>query len=1345
MNYLYRSFFFFFIFTLSGLIQNSGNSLSASCNLPFNILIDPITLNSARINWKYDPDVVGWNIRWRLSGEQYDPENHSGLADTSFYTIENLLPNSLYYFQIKTVCSDNESKWSNEYNFMTNLTNPSACNMGLPIKDPPGDLYPAKTLFYIFNEDHADKKLGEDVFLQDVRLIIAHDWTSDLEIKLTSPSGNSFYLVKALQTQNRTGFGNPDDPVCLETATFSDNSCIQLGDVKNGFTGDFIPKEAISGIYDATSPVGIWVLEITDKYKNNAGILQYAELNFAPIICPIPDGISLIPLNDSEINVKWDPDMLADSVSIKLTEGDDIQIFKVQSSGSAILSGLSAGVDYAISLRSECGDNRSAFSCERIVNTLCDIPTLRETFDDNNACPDPCLHDCLESEIWWNTYEYDRNWLINDIYTLTDNTGPEGDVHGHGKYLFLESSPGQCETDTIAVIESACIVVSGNGSACDMSFYYHMYGVDIGSLSLEISGDNGNSWNKLFEAEGNMGNEWLKAELDLSSYYGQVCVFRFVGKVLEGRSYGDMAIDDIVFYGSYLPDPADHTFYPDMDGDGFGKDTIGVFFCLPEYEDHVTNNLDCDDENPLINPDAEEIKCNFIDENCNGMEDDAEGEIELTVTLEQIINETCSGRNDGSIVLAVEGGFPPYNFLWSDESTDSILVNAEKGFYNCRITDQTGCGMFTGFYRIGHEVVFDISVTNIVDNYCKGQNEGEMEIEVNGGQEPYYYLWSNGDSSGRITGLATGPYTVTVTDSEGCSQVSDTFEIKALANLKVGIVQMVQPACFGGTNGRIELKATEGTPPYSYIWSDGTNGPLINDISAGNYYCTITDADDCIQIFGPVEMRQPAEFEALITSIDHVTCSGDENGNIQVTPRGGVTPYSFLWTSKTHSDFISLNDDIYNLRPGSYTLRASDKNGCTVIVPDIEVTIIDSLSAGIDELFHAACARSDEGFISLRAEKGYSNYYYFWSDGSRESYNENLSAGSYSVTVTDDLGCKFVLNNIEIKNLNIPIEININILNEIKCWGNATGKIDVQAVSENQPYDFNWSAGVRKLNDIPLDTLTGLSSGFYNVTVTDNDGCVGISDYVYLAQPRKLEIKDVELQNILCFDHNTGSISINVNGGIQPYDVEWNDGDYSGFSLNKLYAGAYLAKITDSNSCTLVADTIFLTQPDEITVIIETISATEGKSDGSAILLIEGGVSPYDVLWQPGNQTGFQAKNLAKGWYTAMITDKNGCEKTVQVFINEIPSTSVANSEDKELIIYPNPAKKYLFIENRDGSNNIRDIRMYDMQGNNVRFDLIKYDNIFTIVFHGNIANGIYILKIDTGSCNIARKVAIIN
>jgi hypothetical protein len=1217
--------------------------------------------------------------------------------------------------------------------------------MGLPIKDPPGDQFPAKTFFYISNQDHADKKLGKDVFLQDVKLIITHDWTSDLEIKLTSPSGKSFYLVRALQTQNRKGFGNPDDLQCQETASFSDNSCIQLGDVKNGFIGDFIPKEPISTAYDTTSPAGIWVLEITDKYKNNAGLLQYVELNFAPIICPIPDGISLIPVNDTEILIKWDTDIMADSISIKLVEGDDSQIFKVENSGSASLAGLSTGVDYAISLRSECGDNYSAFSCERTVNTLCDTPTLRETFDDQTVCSDPCLDDCLQSEIWYITYEYNRKWLLNNINTLTDNTGPDGDVHGFGNYLFLESSPGQCETDTIAVIESLCIMVSGQGDACDMSFYYHMHGVDIASLYLEISNDNGNTWKQLFKAEGNMGNDWMKAELDLSEYYGEVCIFRFKGTVLEGRSYGDMAIDDIVFYGSYFPDPSNHTFYPDRDGDGFGKDTIGIFLCLPEYEGYVANNLDCDDENPLINPDAEEIKCNFIDENCNGMEDDADGEIELVVTLEQITNETCLGRNDGSIVLSVEGGFPPYNFLWSDESSDSILINAGKGFYNCRITDQSGCGMFTEFYRIGHEIVFDLRAINVVDNYCKGQNEGEMEILATGGQEPYEYFWSNGESSQKITGMPTGPYTVTVTDSQGCAQVSDTFEIKALANLKVGIVQLVQPTCFGGTNGMIELKATDGTPPYSYKWNNGTIGAVIKDIGAGNYFCTITDAEDCVQILGPLAMREPTEFEALITSIDHVTCSGDENGNIQVTPKGGVTPYSFLWTSNTHSDFISLKDDIYNLRPGRYTLRASDKNGCTVMLEDIEINIIDSLSAGIDELVHAACARSDEGFISLRAENGYNNYYYYWSDDSRESYNENLSAGSYSVTVTDDLGCKFVLNNIEIENLNIPIELNISVLNDIKCWGDASGALEVKAVSDNQPYDFNWSAGVRILNDIPLDTLSGLSSGFYNVTITDNYGCVGVSDYVYLAQPAKMELKDVVLQNILCFDDNTGSLNISVKGGIPPYDINWNDGDYSGFSLSKLKAGGYQAKITDSNLCILRSDTIFLDQPAEIAVIIETIAASEGKANGSAILLIEGGVSPYDVLWQPGNQTGFQAKNLGKGWYTAIITDKNKCEKTVQVFINEIPATSVAHAGDQELIIYPNPAKNYVLIENRTGSNNIRDIGMFDMNGQNVRFDLMKYDDVYMIVFHGNLPNGMYVLRIDTGNHSHIRKIAIIN
>ena len=1345
MYSLAKSLLFFFLILVYETVDIYGQDELPPCDLPSNVNIKAITLNSAKINWKNIESVNGWIIRWRTQFDQYDDINISVLIDTNFYTIANLLPNNKYFFQFKSVCEFGESDWSNDYTFITNLTNPSYCSMSLPVKDPSGNNHPEKTYFYIQCDEYTDKKLGEDVFLQNIQLIIDHDWTSDLDIKLTSPSGKSFFLIKSLQVNNQIGFGNPDDPECIDVLSLSDDACLKLSDTETGFTGEFLPKEPVYSVYDSNSPGGIWILEITDKVKNNSGMLRYFNLEFAPILCPIPTNINIIPQNDKTLEVNWQTNEYIDSVVLKIVGNNETRIFKSFSSGNFFVGDLVADTEYSISLQSKCFNYLSAFSCEKNVKTFCNVPGFRETFDNNQVCEDPCLQDCLQSELWFNNYEYNKKWLVNDDETNTENTGPDSDVYGNGKYIYLESSSGQCENDTLAILQSTCIKVNESHDGCDMSFYYNMYGVDISSLSLEISNDGGLTWSPLFFIEGNQGNKWIREVINLQDFSGKICIFRFVGKVRKDRSYGDIAIDDIVFYNSVQPDPSDYTYFPDRDNDGFGKDTSGIFMCLAEHENFVKNNLDCDDDNTDINPDAPEIKCNFIDENCNGMADDAEGEKPLTIQLVKIVDETCMGKNDGSMVVSVADGIPPYNFLWTNGSTDSILINIGKGEYWCQITDQTGCGINAGPYFVNQNSNMNIIASNIKHTICNGINNGEIEIDITGGTEPYTYEWNNGMTTKKIIDLASGFYFVSVIGSDGCLQVSDSFEIKSLASFTSGILQLVQPSCHGTQDGRIELKVTNGNPPYSFHWSNGSEAALNSGLGAGEYYCTITDSDNCFQIFGPVSLLDPEEFIIKITTIDNVTCIGEENGSIEISARGGISPYSFQWSSYDHEDFISFKDDIYNLRSGTYMLNASDLNGCMMLLDSIEIKTIDSIQIEVDSLIDAACSRSEEGYISLNATNGYQNYYYFWNDGNRGSTIDSLSAGSYSVTVTDDLGCKFVLNNIEIKSLDVPIGVQLQLLDEISCFGALEAKIFAVAESINTPFDFNWSAGIKNVNIAPEDSIYLLPAGKYNVTVTDNFGCVGISDDLIIDQPQRIEITDVKVSEILCNGDNSGSIEINLVGGVEPYSISWNEGTYSGNKIIKLIAGSYQASIQDHNGCEYLADTVFLYQPDEIIVKIVTMDAHKDSSDGSAILLVEGGVFPYEIIWDSNanDQIGSQAVNLAKGWYTATITDDNGCIRKIQVFINEIP-VGTEELAESQFLIFPNPAKDYFVIEKSDILGEIKNIEFYNVNGIKQHIDLFDFDNAVKVFFN-NLPDGLYFLQLDTGQKYFFRKIIILN
>ena len=1336
--YLKVNLFIILLFSLSNVClsnpddfdQNSYNS----CKPPYSVRVKNTGLDYAVITWKSTSNSIAWKIKWRKEDRVYEAGNISSLIDSNEYKIIGLEANTKYFFQIKTICDEDNSNWSNEYSFITNLTNPSDCELHFTLKDK-NSSSPGKTYFTIQNDKFADKQLGVNLFIQNIKLIVQHTWTSDLEINLTSPSGNKITLTSSNGLNNGLGYGNAEDSTCSQTVIFSDDACNSIKDNIYPFIGLFKPEESISKLYDSISPVGKWQLEIIDKLKGNSGFLEYVEIDFEPIICPVPKMISLIPLNDTSVFISWKPDNNIDSILIDLNNSDtDINIFN---NNSYILSGLESYDSINISLMAKCGLNISAESCPKTIQLLCSEPDLREGFDEYNLSN--CEDDCLNSEIWYNLTS--KEWLVNSGETTTENTGPYSDKYGYGNYLYLESSAIDEDEDTIAILQSECIDIKTQND-CNMSFYYNMYGIDIGSLMLSISNDGGLTWNSLFYTSGNHGNNWIFQEIDLNNYAGYSCIFRFTGKTLKNKNYGDIAIDDIIIYNASLTDPEEHLYYPDRDNDGFGKDTSGTFFCIKPDILYVNNNFDCDDNNEFINPDAEEILCNFIDENCNGMEDDAGNENPFDITLESISDESCEGRSDGEIIISIKNGIPPYYFQWSNNSTDSILSNVGSGLYWCKITDQSGCGIISDTFEITHSNPIQLQIIDLIKPGCDGSSDGMINIDQTGGIAPYSYKWSNGDTIQNPKNLSSGIYSVTITDSLGCKLISPDIQLDAENIFNIGIIQKINPGCYGSDNGKISLYVTGGTPPYKYNWNTGDTEPAINNLTDGDYYCTITDAALCYKVFGPVSLKQPDSLKASINALDNVTCIGEENGLIEIKTTGGTPPYSFIWSNYA-GDYINLSDDIYNLKAGIYKVRIFDSKGCQKTLDSIRINTLDSIALRVDSIRHVNCSGTIDGYIQVSAYNGYGQYYYFWNTGDDYTdHIDSLSTGVYGITATDDFGCKQILNNIEVKNLNIPLQIDIRQLDTIYCYNDKSASIEANVISGNFPFDFNWSAGVKNITKYSADTLKGLDTGDYNVTVTDSKGCTGYSEYISIDQPSALEISDIIVDEILCFNENSGKIYLEIQGGTPEYKVIWNDPAKTGKEIIKLKSGIYQATVTDRNDCQLITNEIFLDQPEELKVTIISNPAHKNTADGSAKILVTGGVSPYFFQWDEnaGNQTGNKAIDLYAGQYNVSLTDYNDCFKLVKVSIGEITGTdeNIANN----INIYPNPAKNSLYITGLDIKNT--GLFLINITGteNELKYNLL-HDKIL-IADIDDFSTGTYILKIKSGSNTYFKKIIIL-
>ncbi|MCX6256618.1 MAG: PKD domain-containing protein [Bacteroidia bacterium] len=270
---------------------------------------------------------------------------------------------------------------------------------------------------------------------------------------------------------------------------------------------------------------------------------------------------------------------------------------------------------------------------------------------------------------------------------------------------------------------------------------------------------------------------------------------------------------------------------------------------------------------------------------------------------------TCSGSSDGSLVLATSGGTTPYIYNWSTGATAWYLSGLSNGTYTVTVTDFLGCTNVTSFnvYRA------PVSETPVITQpLCNGGSNGSIVLTVIGGTYQYSYHWSNGPTTKDISGIPAGSYSVTITDSNSCTMsVSHTVGQPAVITL----IPSVHNVTFGGSgDGYINLAATGGTSPYTYLWSTGATTANIINLGYGVYSVTVTDAHQC---------NTSGSWSILMLNgvKTDATCDTLNNGSINITPYGGATPYTYLWSNGHTTQNISALTD------NTYTVTVTDAHG----------------------------------------------------------------------------------------------------------------------------------------------------------------------------------------------------------------------------------------------------------------------------------------------------------------------------------------------------------------------------------------------------------------------------------
>lgn len=1143
------------------------------------------------------------------------------------------------------------------------LDNPTNCGLGLPINDFSCD---ASHEFKLNVLSAPGISLGQDVFLREVRLIIRHEWDADLDIYLISPTG----VEVELSTDNGSGndnYGNPDSGLCDEYTAFIShalaNSCdaISIEDGSAPFIGEFLPEESLGKFNDHSSPIGLWTLRICDDGKEHYGTFEFAELIFEATDCLPPTQVSLRLVDSTFAVLDWVPGSNCDSTLIEYgPKGFSPGAFGTSGGGILIsagcppfqINGLLPSYDYNFYIREKCeGGFFSKNSCVAEGMTQCSPPpaTIVENFNDEELCEPVCGALCPLTGAWLNASNDHFDWLVNSGPTSTTQTGPEDDFPGGGNYVYVETSGTLCQNGNTAYLVSKCIEVHAGPDSCDMSFDYFMYGVHVNGLALEATTDGGDSWQTLWQASGNQGNVWRKKYVNLDTVDGKTAQFRFVGKGGNGIR-GDIAIDNIVFYGSELSTEPSYTYYRDLDGDGYGDPKNYITTCqplIPPPFGYVTNDGDCNDFDDNIHPDAFEIPCDGIDSNCNGDDD------EYTLLPVFTLGDTIC--NNGEAFLLAQG-FSGGGIFWFDAPEDGNLLNVGNLFIPQNLPlNTTPQPLELKFYVeeiIGESCVAEgrdtVSLvilptpqlaTAATPSGCLGEPFDLTTLDltdehgVNGQLSYRDASWN--EINPIIYPPASSEYFIVSDSQQGCS---DTLRISYIVEpAPVSVIAGDSTLCRGQAAVLTALDIGAGVAPLTFNWnfSNQTNASIqvTNNLPIGQsatYSVTVTGGNGCSDT-ASVTVESVTSIDAVQTSTSPESFCDGADGEIILTPIGGVPPFNYTWAGGgAIGEPGSLH--LTGLSKGTYSFTVTDSGteGCDFVVP---VVVVDGPSTvtTIENIIPVSCNGNNDGCIEIGVLG--SNPSILWNTGDTTELVCGLAAGNYEVTISDG-NCENVLS-IPMPEPTEPLFAKQSI-QSVSCYGHSNGAIQLTVFGGTPPYQFQWSNGKNTQN------IESLPEGEYAVTVTDARGCSYFLENLVVFQPLELAISATALAPPSCYGFQNGEISVQPQGGVSPYSLVWDNGAV-GTTLTNLAAGSYSVTMTDARGCTQ-SQNIQLTQPAALVVSVEQAIAPvcNGLNTGSIDISVNGGNGGYSYSWNNGAIVQ-DLENIGSGQYQVVVTDQKNC------------------------------------------------------------------------------------------------------
>ncbi len=434
-------------------------------------------------------------------------------------------------------------------------------------------------------------------------------------------------------------------------------------------------------------------------------------------------------------------------------------------------------------------------------------------------------------------------------------------------------------------------------------------------------------------------------------------------------------------------------------------------------------------------------------------------------------NVLCANGLSGTIDITVLGGNSPYNYTWTGSG---VIASAEDqsglgaGLYTVVVTDAAGCASSSAQFTLTEPSA--ITATAVVTGIpCPGTSTGSIDLTVSGGTPIYSFLWSSGDTSEDLSNIASGAYSVTITDANGCTAIAAT----AVTELS-GVLIVNDISCNGQVDGSVDLTVSGGLAPFTFVWSNGAGTEDISGLPAGDYTVTISDAGGCSADL-TASISEPAILNGGLTVIN-VFCFGEASGSVDLTVAGGTAPYSFLW------DNGETTEDLANVVAGDYNVIVTDARGCTFTGMSTVTQPAEALTGSVLSQTNINCGGTPTGSVTVTGSGGILPYEYSLNNGPFQVSGifDGLDAALYTITVRDANLCSVEITAL----LTEPVALSVTHSKvDASCPDAADGSITLTISGGISPYGIIWSDG-----DINA-SRTKLLPGTYSVVVTDMNGC----------------------------------------------------------------------------------------------------------------------------------------------------------------------------------------------------------------------------------------------------------------